>query len=298
MKPFIIFAFAITMNLCVSAQQNIAVVQESPTDTIVAPDSPVVAKTTFTMGAVLGNNTSYYGQKPLDPTPYLAVAGSLKFPSGIYFTGTAYKLLNDSGSLASAGSLGAGIEVKLGNKVTADFSYNHTFYPMNSPFLQAANNNTLSGTLTYNYFLTSSFNYDYAFGDQQDMFATFSTSKFINCGNLFSKKDGFGFTPALEISAGTQRFYQTYITEKKIRDSIAGIPLLLLPGTEQTVTETTTDLKTSFDLLCYTFKLPLSYYRASYLVEAAYQLSVLSNKVESAPGSKNSFFTLSFYYQF
>jgi len=155
------------------------------TDSIIPADSPAVAKTTFTVGAVYGNNTSYYGQKPLESTPYLAVAGTLKFPSGIYFTGTAYKLLKDSGSVASAGSLGAGIEIKLGAKVTGDLSYSHTFYPANSPFLQAANNNTVSAALTYNYFLSSTINYDYAFGDQNDNFVTFSTSKFINCGSLF-----------------------------------------------------------------------------------------------------------------
>jgi hypothetical protein len=56
--------------------------------------------------------------------------------------------------------------------------------------------------------------------------------------------------------------------------------------------------KNSFDLLSYNFELPVSYSRAHYVVEAAYQLSLLSNKAQTGPGNLNSFFTLSFYYQF
>ena len=272
--------------------------QQNNTDTIITlQDSTVKPKTTLTMAAIYGNNTSYYGQKPLEATPYAALAANLRLPSGIYFTGTGYRLLKDSGSLLSAGSFGAGIEFKLSKKLTADISYSHTFYPTGTVFLQAANNNLISGTLTYSYWLSSSVTYDYAFGEQQDMFTSFNTSKSIKLGSLFSSKDGIEIAPAVEVVAGTQRYYKTYVTEKRIRDSIAGIPLLPILGTGTTQTETKTDTETRFNLLSYSVRLPVSYFRASYLIEAAYQLSFLSKKVESAPGSSNSFFTLSFYYQ-
>jgi hypothetical protein len=45
-------------------------------------------------------------------------------------------------------------------------------------------------------------------------------------------------------------------------------------------------------------KLPLAYNRAHYVVEAAYQLSLLSKEAQTGAGQANSFLTLSFYYQF
>ena len=118
-------------------------------------------------------------------------------------------------------------------------------------------------------------------------------------GHLFNKKDGISITPGVEIVAGTQRFYETYVEEKRVRDSILGLPIPpLLGGGGGTTTTTTTKVSTDFNLLSYNFKLPLSYYRSSYLLEISYQLSLLSQNAESGAGTTNSFVNLSFYYQF
>lgn len=256
-------------------------------------------KTTLTLGATYANNASYYGQRPIESTPYAALVASLKFPSGIYFTGLGYRLLKDSSSAISAGSLGAGIEIKMGKNWLADLSYSHTFYPSNSPFLQASTNNIASGTLTYNYWLSSSVNVDYAFGTDEDVFATFNTNKLIPLGHLFSPKDGIAITPAIDITGGTQHFYKNYITKKILRDNVIGFPVPpVFGGGTTTESDTTTTTETRFDLISYSFKLPVQYYRAHYLIEAAYQVAKLSDKAQVSPGSTNSFFTLSFYYQF
>jgi hypothetical protein len=256
------------------------------------------ARTSLTVGIIYSNHASYYGQRAAEATPYVAGAASLRFPSGIYFSGMAYKLLRDSGSLVSAGSLGAGIELKLSKKLTADLSYSHTFYPANSPFLQAANNNTATAALSYAYWLTSALTVDYAFGKQQDIFGIFNTSKFISFGNLFSRNDGIAITPSIEIAAGTKRFYQTYLTEKRLRDSVLGLPLPPLLGSPSDEPTNTTTTSTQFDLLSYSFRLPLSYYRSRYLLEVAYQFSIPVDETTSGSGEYHSFFNLGFYYQF
>ncbi len=258
-----------------------------------------VKKNTLTLGVTYTNNASYYGQKPEEKTPYVAGVASYKLKSGIYFSGSAYRLLNDSAKFASASSLGIGYGFGIGKKLSADISYSHTFYPAYSPFLQAANNNTASASLNYQYFLNSGIAVDYAFGKQNDVFTTFSTNKDIVLGHLFNQKDGISITPGVEIVAGTQRFYETYVEEKRVRDSILGLPIPpLLGGGGGTTTTTTTKVSTDFNLLSYNFKLPLSYYRSSYLLELSYQLSLLSKEAESGAGTTNSFVNLSFYYQF
>ncbi len=145
--------------------------------------------------------------------------------------------------------------------------------------MQAANADNASASLTLENWLSTTANVDYAFGKTQDVFVTLGTGKFINLGSLFSPKDLVSLTPAVDVVGGTQHFYETYVTEKKLRDSLLGILLPpVLGGSGSGNSETTTTTSTSFDLLSYNLKLPLAYNRAHYLLEVAYQLSVLGKQ--------------------
>ncbi len=257
----------------------------------------ITSKSTLTLGSVYANNASYYGQKAVENTPYVALAATYRFKSGFYLSGLAYKLLNEKTSTVSASNLGAGVNFKLSQRFTADLSYSHSFYPAYSPLLQAANADNASLSFTYENWLNINIGGDYAFGKTNDGFVTGGFSKSIN---LFSigKKDIITINPSADVVAGTQHFYQTYLTEKKIRDSVLGIILNPISGNPSQGSTSNTISKTSFNILSYNLKLPLAYNRAHYVVEAAYQLSILSKEAQSDPGKNNSFVTLSFYYQF
>lgn len=265
--------------------------------TVVPATDSILPKSTLTIGAVYANNASYYGQKSQDKTPYAALAATYRFKSGFYVSGLTYKLLNDKSSSVSAASLGAGVNFKLAENITADLSYSHSFYPAYSPLLQAGNADNASLSLTHESWLNINLSGDYAFGKANDAFATGGISKSIN---LFSigKKDIVTINPSADVVAGTQHFYQTYVTEQKLRDSLLGIILTPVTGTPSQGSNSKTVSKTSFDLLSYNFKLPLAYNRSHYVLEAAYQYSVLSKQAQSDPGKANSFLTFSFYYQF
>lgn len=278
---------------CISAS---ALAQQDSTAAVTTDST--VAKSTFTIGASYANNANYYGEKALENIPYAALAATYKLKCGLYFTGLAYKLLHDTAHTVSAASAGAGINFSLSKRLTADLSYSHTFYPSLSPLLQAGNPNNATAALVYDNFLSTKLNVDYAFGKTHDVFFTLGTGKDITLGHI-SAKDIITLTPSVDVVAGTQHFYQTYITEKKLRDSLAGVilgPIFGQPSGGSTTTKTTSS--TQVNLLSYNFKCPLAYNRAHYLVEVAYQASLLSNKVENNPGKVNSFFSASFYYQF
>ncbi len=258
-------------------------------------------KTTLTAGITYSNNASYYGQQAAEKMPYAAVSAMLKFPFGLYFTGMGYRLLHDSDAIVSASAAGIGFSFNLGKKLVADLNYSHTFYPAQSPFLQAASPDMAGASLSYEYWMTTAVNADYTFGKQQDVFVTLSTEKLIGLGHLFSKKDLVTLTPKIEVTAGTQHFYESYITEKYKRDSIMGFPLpplIHLPGSSTTTTTTTTVDNSKFDMLSYNLRVPLAYNRAHYMIEAAWQLAVLSREAQTGGGTANSFFHLSMYYQF
>jgi hypothetical protein len=265
------------------------------TDSTTGADSAKTAAS-LTLALTYSNNANYYGQEAEKSIPYVAAGATYKFRSGIYLSGLAYKLLNYPGTFISASNLGAGIAFNLSKKWSADANYSHTFYPSYSPLLQASNADNASVSLTYENWLTSKINVDYAFGKTNDDFVTLGTGKMITLGSI-SKKDVITLTPSFDVVAGTQHFYQTYITEKKLQDSLLGVllpPVFGNPPSQQPVITTTT----KFSLISYNFKLPVAYNRANYLFEVAYQLSVLSQDAETGPGKVNSFGSISFYYQF
>lgn len=273
-----------------------AAAAQAQTDTVHTPADSTIAgnkKVTLTLGILYSNNANYYGQTAAAPMPYVAASATLQFHSGFYLSGVGYRLLNDSGSVVSATSAGAGWGFKMGKKFTGDISYSHTFFPANSPFLQAANANNAAASLKYHYWMTTGVNVDYAFGKQQDVFVTLSTEKQIPLGSFSKRKDLITTTPSIEAVGGSQHFYQTYIKEKKL----LGLPLPVLPGIPGT-SEMVTEEASRFDLLSYSLRVPVAYNRAHYMIELAYQASVLSNKALTAAGSINSFFNCSFYYQF
>lgn len=256
----------------------------------------IPAKSTLTLAAVYSNDANYYGQKSESVLPYMALAANYQLKSGFYFTGQTFKLLNDNTSTVSAASFGAGVNFKFGKKLTTDLSYSHSFYPKYSPMLQAANSDNASVSLSYDSWIKPTVTGDYAFGKTNDAFVTGSLSKVIS---LFSigRKDIITISPSVDLVAGTQRFYQTYVTQKKLRDSVFGILTDPIFGNPPS-THVDTVANTAFNILSYNLKLPLAYNRAHYTLEAAYQLSLLSDKAQADAGKVNSFFTFSFYYQF
>ena len=266
-------------------------------DTASTATDSIPLKSTLTLGAVYANNASYYGQKAKENIPYVAVAANYLLKSGIYFTAQSYKLLSENTSTVSAVSLGAGVAFNLNKKLSADISYSHSFYPAYSPLLQAANLDNASVALSYNGWIKPTLTGDYAFGKASDAFVTAAISKEINLFSI-SDKDIIKITPSADVVGGTQHFYQTYVTKKKLRDSLLGILTGPPFGNPRAGNDSHTTETTAFNVLSYNFKFPLSYNRAHYMIEAAYQLSLLGNQVAAGAGDINSFFTFSFYYQF
>ena len=266
-------------------QAKAASVSSNAADTTAEPK-----KTTLTIAALYSNNASYYGQAADEKMPYIALTATVRAPFGGYVSGLAYKLFTDS-SFISATSLTAGYQFNITKKLSGDLNFTHSFYPERSPFLQASNPNIAGATFNYEHFFTSGISLDYAFGkESSDYFVTLSNFKAFD---IYTKDQQaiFSITPQIDIIAGTQQFYSQY---REKRNNKGGGKPQAPPGPPKVITTT----YKQFGMLSYNFKLPLSYSRASYMLEAAYQLSVLGNNVASETGATHSFITLSAYYQF
>lgn len=286
------FLFIITMLL-----GSMICFAQTDSTTATPADSIIKKKNTVTLAAVFANNASYFGQRPEEATPYAALSATYQLKSGFYLTGLAYKILTENNPDISAANLGAGIAWNFNKKLSGDLRYTHSFYPALSPLLQAVNTENISLGLKHNNWLETSLSGEYAFGETNDLFATAGLAKDIDLFRI-GNKALLSVKPFFYVVGGTQRFYESYVTEQKLRDSLLGIITTPIFGSPSGNGNTTTVSESSFDVISYNFELPLSYSRAHYMVEAACQVSVLSDKSQSRPGKVNSFFTLGFYYQF
>lgn len=259
-------------------------------------DSAKKARTT--LAALYSSNVSYYGQATEERLPYLLVNATVRFPAGFYLSAGSYKLLN-YGSGISEMDIGAGFDHDFNDKLNAGIAYTRSFFPENSPLLQAANENNVNVSLKYEWsWIKSSLSTDYAFGKENDVFISLSHSKEIRVGSLFNEKNLLSLEPAIEVVAGTRHFYETYTLEKSNRDKAKGKGKIPFSPGNPNSTITTTVASESFNLLSYNFKLPLSLSRANYMAELCYQLSVLGPNSEAELRPRQSLFSLAFYYQF
>lgn len=257
-----------------------------------------VKRTTVTLAALYSSNVSYYGQATNEKLPYVLVNATVRFPIGFYLSAGSYKLLN-YGSGISETDLGAGFDHDFNDKFTAGIAYTRSFYPENSPLLQAANKNNVNLSVNYVWpWFKSSVNADYAFGQQNDVFISLGHTKEISLGSLFNEKNSLYLEPEIELVAGTRHFYETYTIEKSKREKANGKSKGPASPGNSNSTITTTVAYDRFNLLSYNLKLPLSLSRANYIAEISYQLSVLGSKAEAELKRQQSFFGLAFYYQF
>ncbi|MEJ5961581.1 hypothetical protein [Pedobacter immunditicola] len=247
-------------------------------------------KATLTLAAIYGNNVSYYGQGTLEKLPYILTNATFRLPLGLFFSASSYKLLN-YGTGMSASDLGIGFDHAFSPKLQAGISYTRSFFPEDSPLLQAANENNINAMVDYQWpWFKSSLSTDFAFGLEKDVFISLNHAKLIELGSLFNENDQIAIEPAVELVAGTQHFLESY-TQKKNQGKGKG------SGNENT-TETIEIPTTSFNLLTYNFKIPFTYSRSHYMAEFAYQYSILGGKIPAETKNSQSFFNLSFYYQF
>ena len=252
-------------------------------------------KNTLTLSAVVSSNANYYGQTAPETLPFSYVDLKLRTALGWYISAGGYQLLKEN-NFPSETHLSSGFEFDLSPEVDFQIGYTRSFYAKASPLLQASNPNSLSSTIGINHLLRTELAADYNFGKSEDIFISLDNSKNISLGQ-WGEKNTFFLKPGVSIVAGTQRFYTTYIEERKQRVGLDPI-LDVLGGNQQENQENTetTTVSTDFSLLSYNFNVPLIYYRGKGAIMLSYQLSVLSKK-NTQSNRSNSFFSLGYFYQ-
>lgn len=253
-------------------------------------------ETTVVLTAMYSSDINYYGQATSEKFPYFLSNVTVNIPFGLYISAGSYKLLN-YGSNISEADLSAGFDYDFNKKLSAGIAYTRSFYPENSPLLQASNENNLNASATYKWpSLKSMFSADFAFGKEQDLFLSLNNSKEIELGDAF--KGSLSTEPSFEMVAGTRHYTRSYIVRKNNRNGGPGYGYGHQTGSNQGPFTQVYEPSTSFDMLSYNFKIPLSFSRAGYIAELGYQFSILGQDAGPEIRRSQSYFSLAFYYQF
>ncbi|MEJ7694381.1 hypothetical protein [Daejeonella sp.] len=251
-------------------------------------------KPSLTLAGIYSSDVNYYGQTSVNRTPYGLGYIGLAFNSGIYFSGSVYKILNaDEGT--SGGSLTAGYDFNLTEKLTGGLSYTRSFFPDVSFFLQSENLNMFSAKLGYDFtWLNAGLNADYNPGENGALFTTFDVKKTIEL-IAFDESRYLSIEPAFEVVGSTQQITST--EEVPQSSGSTGIGFIKLPGQGgKQKPQYRTVQSTSFGILSYGLKLPVSYNTRKFTAEAAYQGFINSQEGQASSQGLRSILSLGLYY--
>lgn len=305
-----------------------AMASAMPTDPEL-PDSTVAVSTTkvkkgwWTIGSEVANNSSFFGRNTAKRYPYTAATLTYVHHTGLWASATAYTLF-DTKEYFDETDLSLGYSFKVKDLVETNVSYSHFIFGKNTPLVKSVTSNAFSARTALDWgILYTGLTTSYILGENQDMFTVLENSRFIPLNPLWDGKHVIGLDPKVTITAGTQRFNESYTTITKQRNGILPIdnsskekplgstPLggILNPSDSEktnnenqqddtSTTTTTTKEVSRFNVLNYDLKLPVVIYVGNFELEPAYRYSIPINKLKGDESKAQSFYSFNISYTF
>ncbi len=292
---YICSLFLLTFYLNVSASSGKHYEFSGRPGRITADTDTIIRKRSASVGVSYGSDASFFGRTGPVRYPFLNANAIYNTKSGIFAYGSAYKVLGSIPTVDEV-DLGGGYFYHFFPRFEGNFSYTKFIFDRNALIIKSASSNDINLNNSYNwkYFKTSVI-LDYLFGQSDDFFVTFITSKYIETSwGIFDDKDYLSFNPSINIILGTQNFVQKYAINHPGRfdndaDDFLGPPVGSRKNAER---------NSEFNALNYSFKIPIAYNRPHYTFEFTYRYSIPVNVEGILKNHKESFYNLTFYYVF
>jgi hypothetical protein len=213
--------------------------------------------------------------------------------NGIFLYGSGLKVLG-YGQLYDEIDLGGGYLYKYTKNFGGSVSYTRFLFNSDAHVIKSGSSNDINWMNAYDYgIMKSGVTFDYLFGKSHDYFVTLNTSHHFESGfSIFDDKDYLTVTPGISAIFGTQNFVQRYSLDYDYRQQANNI---FVNGPDE---PHMAHLNGMFNVLNYSFKVPIAYNRPHYTVEFAYKYSIPVNVEGALMNTKESFYNLTFYYVF
>jgi hypothetical protein len=263
---------------------------------ISADTDTVFRKRSVSVGVNYGSDVLFFGRTGPVKYPYTSTDAIYNFKSGFFIYGSGVQVLGYNPIIDEI-DLGTGYLFRYSKTYSGSISYTRFLFTEDAAeVIRSASSNDINFKNTFNWdFAKSSVVFDYLFGEANDYFFTFNTSKYFETSwSVFDDKDYLSFNPTISAIFGTQNFVGRYSAEHPDKLDLDGghIPGLTVPPGFLGYNNG------RFNALNYSFKLPIAYNRPHYTFEASWKYSIPVNVEGALKNRHEVFFNLTFYYLF
>ena len=260
-----------------------------------ADSDTIFRKRSISAGINYGSDIFFFGRTGPIKYPYVNTDVIYNTKSGFFIYGSAVKVLGYN-PLIDEIDLGGGYLFHYTKKFTGTISYSHFLYNREAAqVIRSASSNDIDFKNTYNWSVVKpSITFDYLFGQYIDFFTTVNFSKYFETKfGIFDDKDYISINPTATAYFGTQNFVHKYnIDHPSGYDynyiAFSGVATPVIPDYNNG----------KFNLLNYSFKIPIAYNRPHYTLEAAWKYSIPLNVEGELRNRHEVFFNLTFFYLF
>ena len=280
---------AVTVRACFFADTDKQVNLTVDTDT-------VFRKRSISVGLNYGSDIQFFGRTGPIKYPFMSTDAIYNTKSGFFLYTAIYKVLGYN-PLVDEVDLGAGYLLNYSKKFSGAISYTRFIFNKDAAaVIKSASANDIDFKNTFDWkFAKSSITGDYLFGDANDYFITFNTSKYIETSwSIFDDKDYLSFNPTISAIFGTQNFVEKYSVDNPDELNLEELP----PPTSPKGQRVPDYDNGRFNALNYSFKLPIAYNRPHYTFEASWKYSIPVNVEGALKNRHEVFFNLTFFYLF
>lgn len=274
-----VFYLPLFVILLVSFFGTTASAQTASVDTI--GDLKGEKKASLKIGVNYLSNSVYLGRADTVKTPVIEPSIKYTFKSGIYFSGNMQFIPNRATNTLDGGSFGAGYDYDINDNCSGSISFTKLFYNATSTQIGSSIGSTINANIDYDIgeIITPSLSIDYDLlkqGFGSDILVNFGIAHDFAKSGIFSDDDLGIISPTATVNAGTQNFYEAYLTLKKYK-------LTKKAQAKEAAAEkllTAQDAKLArFNLLDYEFSAPVEYKTGKFIFSFTPTYAFAENKL-------------------
>ncbi|MEZ2338480.1 hypothetical protein AB6735_22720 [Mucilaginibacter sp. RCC_168] len=256
-----------------------------------ADTDTIVRKKSVSVGVSYGSDALFFGRTGPIKYPFVTGDAIYNSKSGVFVYGSVLKVLGYAP--VDEVDLGGGYFYKFSKSFSGAVSYTRFIFNKNANVIKSASSNDINFKNAYDWKLfKTTVVLDYLFGKSNDFFTTVSTSKYFESSwSIFDDNDYLSFNPSFNVILGTQNFVQRYEVDHNYQH-------VLPPSVLENLNLSAARRNRVFNVLNYSFKVPVAYNRPHYTLEASWRYSMPVNVEGTLENRRESFFNFTFYYLF
>jgi hypothetical protein len=235
------------------------------------------ASSSFKFGVTYVSNNVYMGRADTVTTPVIVPQLKYTLKSGIYFSGSLYFIPNKPKQKLDGADLEAGCDFDITDDFSGGASFTKLFYSSSSTQIASSISSTFNVNFDYDIadIITPTFSTDYNLNKQgiaNDVLLSVGLAHDFITRGVFGDLDILLISPTITANAGTQNFYDAYLTKKSFK-SVKRTKL------QNTIVSNYINKLGQFELLDYELSAPIEYKTGHFILQLVPIYAIVQNQL-------------------